>query len=39
MYITRATHVRKLDSVSFVPGALADHLTSSGGVLDGTAAT
>lgn len=30
------THVEHLDSVRFVPGALADHLTSTGGVLDGS---
>jgi uncharacterized protein (TIGR03790 family) len=36
MYITGVTNVRKLETVSFVPGALADHLTSSGGVLDGS---
>jgi uncharacterized protein (TIGR03790 family) len=36
LYITGLAVVRKLDRVGFVPGALADHLTSSGGVLDGT---
>lgn len=28
--------VAQLDTIRFVPGALADHLTSSGGVLDGS---
>ena len=34
MYLTGRTHVEGLDTVKFVPGALADHLTSFGGVLD-----
>lgn len=34
MYVTGRTHVEHLDTVSFLPGALADHLTSFGGVLD-----
>lgn len=34
MYLTGRTHVDGLDSVNFLPGALADHLTSFGGVLD-----
>jgi len=36
LYITGTHRVNKLDTVKFVPGALGDHLTSSGGVLDGT---
>ena len=35
LYETGATHVGKLDTLSWVPGALADHLTSFGGQLDG----
>lgn len=31
IYLTGATHVAKLETLEFVPGALADHLTSSGG--------
>jgi uncharacterized protein (TIGR03790 family) len=34
MYITGRERIDGLGSVSFVPGALADHLTSYGGVLD-----
>jgi uncharacterized protein (TIGR03790 family) len=34
MYLTGRTHVDSLDTVDFVPGALADHLTSFGGILD-----
>lgn len=34
-YLTGLTHVPKLDSLHFMPGALADHLTSSGGDLLG----
>jgi len=34
MYLTGRTHVDGLESVNFLPGALADHLTSFGGVLD-----
>ncbi len=34
MYLTGATQVDFLDTVDFLPGALADHLTSFGGVLD-----
>lgn len=34
IYETGATHVDKLDTVDWVPGALADHLTSFGGRLD-----
>lgn len=30
------THVERLDTVRFVPGALADHLTSTGGAIDGS---
>lgn len=36
-YQTGLTHVGNLDTLSFRPGALADHLTSYGGVLDGSA--
>lgn len=32
-YLTGLVHVPKLDTLGFVPGALADHLTSTGGVL------
>jgi uncharacterized protein (TIGR03790 family) len=35
-YFTGAAHV-PLDTVRFLPGAIADHLTSSGGVLDAPA--
>ncbi len=35
LYETGAVHVDKLDTLSWVPGALADHLTSFGGQLDG----
>lgn len=34
MYLTGRTHVDGLETVNFLPGALADHLTSFGGVLD-----
>lgn len=34
MYLTGRTHVDGLDTIGFLPGALADHLTSFGGVLD-----
>jgi uncharacterized protein (TIGR03790 family) len=34
LYLTGRVRVDKLDSVQFVPGALADHLTSLGGVLE-----
>lgn len=34
-YFTGATSVPGLDTLKFVPGAIADHLTSSGGVLAG----
>lgn len=36
LYLVGRTHVERLDTVHFVPGALADHLTSTGGVLDGS---
>jgi uncharacterized protein (TIGR03790 family) len=36
IYQTGLAHVDKLDTLHFVPGALADHLTSSGGDLLGT---
>ena len=35
-YFTGAKHVPYLDSINFVPGAIADHLTSSGGRLTGS---
>ena len=35
-YLTGLTAVPGLDSLTFAPGALADHLTSYGGVLDGS---
>lgn len=35
LYETGAVHVDKLDTLAWVPGALADHLTSFGGQLDG----
>jgi uncharacterized protein (TIGR03790 family) len=35
-YQTGLAQLKGLDEVSFMPGALADHLTSFGGVLDGT---
>lgn len=34
MYLTGRTHVDGLETVNFLPGALADHLTSFGGVMD-----
>ena len=35
-YFTGTTRVMELPRIQFLPGALADHLTSTGGVLDGT---
>ena len=35
IYQTGLANVPKLDTIKWVPGALADHLTSYGGVLDG----
>jgi uncharacterized protein (TIGR03790 family) len=35
LYETGATRVDKLDTIGWLPGALADHLTSFGGRLDG----
>lgn len=35
LYFTGATSVPGLDTLKFVPGAIADHLTSSGGILVG----
>lgn len=35
-YFTGITKVAELGSNTFVPGAIADHLTSAGGVLDGS---
>jgi uncharacterized protein (TIGR03790 family) len=34
-YFTGATRVEELPRITFRPGAVADHLTSAGGVLDG----
>lgn len=34
-YFTGITRVPALDTIHFVPGAIADHLTSAGGVLNG----
>jgi uncharacterized protein (TIGR03790 family) len=34
-YFTGLTKIPHLDTLSFLPGAVADHLTSAGGVLDG----
>ncbi len=34
-YFTGAAHVGELGHIRFLPGAVADHLTSTGGVLDG----
>lgn len=34
LYLTGRERVEHLDSIGFLPGALADHLTSFGGVLD-----
>ncbi|MDQ5926746.1 TIGR03790 family protein [Aquabacterium sp.] len=36
VYLTGRTQVEHLDTIDFVPGALADHLTSFGGALDTT---
>ena len=38
-YFTGAARVEELPQVHFLPGAVADHLTSSGGVLDGGSQT
>lgn len=35
-YFTGTTQVQHLETLRFVPGAVADHLTSAGGKLDGT---
>jgi uncharacterized protein (TIGR03790 family) len=35
-YFTGTTHVKGLDTLGFLPGAMADHLTSAGGALDST---
>lgn len=35
VYFTGATWIAGLDTLTFLPGAAADHLTSAGGVLDG----
>ncbi|MBW9259855.1 MAG: TIGR03790 family protein [Candidatus Thiodiazotropha sp. (ex. Lucinisca nassula)] len=34
-YFTGRTHIDGLETLKFLPGAIADHLTSSGGVLSG----
>lgn len=36
LYLTGRERVEHLDTIGFLPGALADHLTSFGGVLDGS---
>ena len=36
-YFTGLTHVTSLDSNAFLPGAIADHLASTGGELFGNA--
>jgi uncharacterized protein (TIGR03790 family) len=33
-YFTGKAEVQKLDTLTFLPGAIADHLTSAGGILD-----
>ncbi|WP_394460726.1 TIGR03790 family protein [Roseateles sp. BYS180W] len=38
IYLTGATHVAGLNKIDWLPGALADHLTSAGGVLDANTA-
>ncbi len=35
-YFTGKTHIEKIQSNDFLPGAVADHLTSTGGVLPGS---
>ena len=35
-YITGLTHIDGLETLNFLPGAIADHLTSAGGVLTGS---
>ncbi len=35
-YFTGLTKVKKLDTLTFLPGAIADHLTSAGGALTGS---
>ncbi len=35
-YFTGKTHIKKIQSNHFLPGAIADHLTSAGGVLPGS---
>ncbi|MDB6001574.1 MAG: hypothetical protein JWP52_3273 [Rhizobacter sp.] len=36
LYMTGRVSVEKLDTIGWLPGALADHLTSTGGQLDGS---
>lgn len=36
LYMTGLTRVAKLDTIGWVPGGVGDHLTSVGGVLDGS---
>lgn len=36
MYLTGAVRVAGLDTIGWVPGAVGDHLTSVGGILDGS---
>lgn len=33
-YLTGQAEVKQLDTINFLPGAIADHLTSAGGILD-----
>ena len=35
-YFTGKTHIEKIESNFFLPGAVADHLTSAGGILSGS---
>ncbi|MFW5444468.1 MAG: TIGR03790 family protein [Methylococcaceae bacterium] len=35
-YFTGKTHIKKIQSNHFLPGAVADHLTSTGGILSGS---
>lgn len=36
LYLTGAVRVAKLDTIGWVPGGVGDHLTSVGGILDGS---
>ena len=35
-YFTGLTHVQKINRNTYLPGAIADHLTSAGGILSGS---